>query len=301
MRVLFARCFGIGNAVMCVPALKALKSLGHQVDVLVGNTPDDFGAFDVMNLLRIHSGTIDNLWVGSVPKDAGEYDLAIQSMPFDGRWRNRVHFWALRTMDGRTRPDPSSTGLSSWKKTETEYQIDNIRQLGFEAEMPGCSFMPYRMFGDGTPLRFYLGVGYKKDAAGFWKVKHWGNDRYAALVKRILSTFEGSQVWTTGDMADYTCSIRPIEKAVGSDRFRYYPGGLLSSFNVLNECQVYVGNDTGMMHVAAAQQKRVVGIFTMENSLTKARPWCPVQACLEDVDGTKTEEDVVRKIYEVLG
>jgi hypothetical protein len=131
VNILFGKCFGLGNAVMAVPAIKALSSMGHTVDVLIGSTRDDVGAMDVLLSLKNNYGCIRRIWVDSVNKSIEPYDMAIMSIPFDGRWQNGTHFQARSVMDGRTRPDPSTTGLVSWKKHEVEYQMDNVRIMGF--------------------------------------------------------------------------------------------------------------------------------------------------------------------------
>lgn len=281
MRILVGKTFGIGNAVMAVPMLKALKSMGHQVDVLVGSTPDDGGALDVMVLLRDQLQVIDDVYVNNA---TGSYDLAIMSIPFDGRWQNGVHFKAAKVMDGRTRPDPSTTGLVSWHKHEVEYQMDNAYELGYKGEVPDCSFMAKEEWAL-RPRVFYLGVGYKKDAAGFWKVKHWGNENYAELVKRVLAENPMNTVYTSGDMADLQLSINPIMKLVNDPRFRYQPGGITQSFRLIARCGTYFGNDTGMMHVAAACGQGVAACFLLQNSMTKSRPWCKTFSCIEGFEG----------------
>lgn len=296
MRVLFCKTFGIGNAVMAVPAIKALASMGNQVDVLVGRTPDDIGAWEVFTLLRDHLGTVGRVWIDSVSPSEPAYDLAIQSIPYDGRWQNGVHFRAAVVMDGRTRPDPSTVGLVSWKKHEVEYQMDNIYSLGYEGPIPSCEFMQsHQVDGDHC---FYLGVGYKKDSAGFWKKKHWGNENYAALVKMILADHPSNRVYVTGDSGDVGMSIRPIMRAVDSDNFILLPRQLKHSFDVVNDCGTYVGNDTGMMHVAAARGRKVVALFFLENSITKSRPWCDDSRVIDGFNRIVSPEEVFQRIKE---
>jgi hypothetical protein len=283
VNILFGKCFGIGNAVCSVPAIKALHSMGHTIDVLIGTLPDDVGTLDVFTLLRDHVQVIRKIWVNAAPSET-PYDLAIMSIPSDGRWKNGVHFSAREVWDGRGRPEHSQVfGFSSWKKHEVEYQMENAYRLGFTGNTPSCEFMHGHLV-SGDHL-FYLGIGYKKDAAGYWKQKHWGNENYAALVKMILADHPLNRVVTTGDMADLQLSARPIMDLVKDDRFRYEPGGLRKSFDVVNDCHMYVGNDTGMMHVAAARGRKVVSIFMIEGASTKSFPWCPDHTCLEAWDG----------------
>ena len=51
MKILVGKTFGIGNSVLSIPMIKLLSTLGS-VDVLIGSTNDDFGAFNVFNALK---------------------------------------------------------------------------------------------------------------------------------------------------------------------------------------------------------------------------------------------------------
>lgn len=270
MRVLYGKCFGIGNAVMAIPAIKAIQSLPDtSVDILVGNTPDDFGAFEILSKVVKGDGKV---FVNSALER--HYDVAVMAIPFDGRWKNGVHFNADKVMDGRTRPDPSTVGLVSWKKHESEYQMDNARELGFQEERdPHCSFEDHKYQ---HSYNVFLGVGYKKDAAGFWKVKHWGNENFSKFINIFLRKYPSGNVFMSGDNADYILSMVPIFKDVDADlRSRVHTTlakDLQTSIDVMKKCSAYVGNDTGMMHVAAALGLDVIAYFALENSTTKSKP-----------------------------
>lgn len=282
MNILVGKCFGIGNAVMCVPMIKALKSLGHTVDVLIGSLPDDQGAIDVFRMFRDERQGFDSLYLNEAPLSK-KYDKAIMSIPFDGRWHERYHFVAEEIVDGRPRPDPSTTGLGSWKKHEVEYQMDNAFALGYSGEVPDCSFS---FKGAREPNVYYLGVGYKKDAAGFWKQKHWGNENYAELIRLILDSDSEAIVRTSGDMMDLQLSIKPIAQMVGSPRFIYEPGNIRQSMEQVQYCSIYIGNDTGMGHVAAAAGLKVVTVHNLQNSIVKSHPWCD-SANRRELDGSE--------------
>lgn len=265
MRVLIGKTFGIGNAVMAIPMIKALQYKSDTVvDVLVGNTPDDVGAIQVLSKVVKHPG---KLFVNSALEH--DYDVAIMAIPFDGRWQQGVHFRAKEVLDGRTRPDPSTTGLVSWKRHEIDYQMENARSLGFHDFDPDTSFLAPCQ----KENKIYLGVGYKKDAAGFWKIKHWGNENYAELVKLILKRMPSWKVVSTGDAADLQLSLAPISRLIGDSRFEIkVSSDLDSSFREVASSRVYVGNDTGMMHVAASAGCDVLGLFFLGNSVVKSSP-----------------------------
>jgi hypothetical protein len=272
MKILVGKTFGIGNAIQCVPMLKALRSLSDvsKLDVLIGTTFDDAGASDVMRELK-KSGIIDQLHLDNAKGQI--YDVAVMSIPFDGRWHNGIHFDAVKVLDGRPRPDPSTTGLSSWKKHEVLYQMDNAFELGYNGDVPSCQFMQSGFY----PVKnfcLYLGVGYKKDPAGFWAKKHWGNENFAEFCKLFLKERPDDYIVITGNNLDLKYSIMPIMHAVGNEHLVYKPSlSLYNSFMDLSECHAYIGNDTGMMHAAASFNMNTAGLFFLENSHVKSPPW----------------------------
>ena len=272
---------------MAVPAIKALQLQFPDaiIDILVGTTPDDIGAYQILSRVVGHQGKI---YASSAFER--HYDIAIMAIPFDGRWKNGMHFNADIVIDGRTRPDPSTTGLVSWKRHEVEYQMDNVRGLGFDKVIPNCSFLPK----EAPDLNsVYVGLGYKKDAAGFWKVKHWGNENYSEFIKMFLNEFPNKKIITTGDMMDMKLSIGPISRLVLNKRFEFKVSSTLDeALKTVASCGTYVGNDTGMMHVAASCNRKTVGLFFMENSIVKSHPWCEARY---DIDGSKNREEITPK------
>jgi ADP-heptose:LPS heptosyltransferase len=299
MNILFAKTYGIGNAVLSIPALKAIQIANPSaiVDVLIGRTPDDIGALDVF-----YNAKLSGYFSGKIYVDFAKeklYDLAILSIPFDPRWREGYNFIANLVLDGRLKPDTSQQGFLSWKKHEVEYQMENACKLGFDGEIPSCDFFCNKA--DKAPNSLYIGVGYKKDSAGFWKKKHWGNENFASFVKMYFS-LTGGTVFLTGDLLDLTLSIKQILSLVDDERLVFVPTTSLSnSFKIVSSCEAFVGNDTGMMHVAASMGIPTLGIFFLENSVTKARPWGKNGFFIDGCDRKVSPDEVLSKLKQMLG
>lgn len=286
---------------MAIPAIKALTSMGHTVDVLVSSGPDDAGSFEVMNLLKFfYSKSYQRLWVDSVPSEI-KFDLAILSIPIpENKWINGVHFFSKEVIDGRTRPDPSTTGLVSWKKSEVEYQMDNARDLGFQGPTPSSRFMPECSIEKNT---YYFGVGYKKDQNNFWSVKHWGNENYVKLAKMLIAHDQQTTIYFTGDKEDISKNILPIIDSINRkfNTVLLRTASLAASIRRGSEVETYVGNDTGMMHVCASQERKSVGMFFLENSSVKNPPFGGKSLCFERPDKNLEPEEVfegIRKLNE---
>lgn len=282
MRILVGKTFGIGNACLAVPMIKALASLGHDVDVLVGNGPDDFGAFEVFRELRRRGDepVIGKIHRGCVPFATDTYDVAIMAIPYDGRWRNGIDFFARTVMDGRKRPENiERLGFDMWKKHEVEYMMENARELGFTGETPDGSFLESR---DRVEQAVYLGIGYKRDAGGFGQSKHFGNDPFADLIQRIQDIRPDTHFISSGPIADLINAER-ISQRGGRISFTLSASGspgLDDSFGLVSSCSAYIGNDTGMMHVAASTGIPTMGLFAYPDLMVKNPPFCAASRAL---------------------
>lgn len=281
MRVLVGKTFGIGNAVMSVPMVKALALVGHDVDVLIGSGPDDIGAHDVFRELRRFGKApeVGHVWTDGVPFNVPIHDVAILSIPYDGRWRNGIDFFAHRVIDGRRRPDNvERLGFDMWKWHEVLYQIENAIELGFDhmSGIPDCSFMERPSIDHDM---VYVGLGFKRDAGGFGASKHIGDERIAGLIREIGRRRPSTRFIATGNQRDAVEVGFPIMRLLGIDpserqgRFRMDVMSLEKSFRAVGGCHAYLGNDTGMMHVAAAFGLPCLAGFLSEDVVRKNHPF----------------------------
>lgn len=258
MRILVGKTFGIGNAVLAVPAIKALGTLG-EVDVLVGSGPDDWGALDVMLSLKGAYGCIGRIYVDTAIT-APPYDVAVMAIPFDGRWQNGVHFHADRVMDARKRPDNvERLGFDMWKKHEAEYQLENALELGYAGRMPSTSFIDTDELAapdcciEVDPNLVYLGIGYKRDPGGFGLSKHLGTANFVEFMRQVREIRPETRFVSTGALRDaFEVGIPMMREMGGHPNYVCHVETLRNSFKRLAGCRAYFGNDTGMMHVAAS-------------------------------------------------
>ncbi len=276
MKVLIGKTFGIGNTVLSIPMIKAIATVADDTAVLVGNTPDDYGAADVLRMLELSVFKPKGFrLLRSPPGTSERFDVAVMAIPFDGRWRNGVDFVADRVIDGRKRPENvERLGFDMWKKHEVLYQMENAYELGYEGITPGTCFFGAEA---GDPELVYLGIGYKRDPGGFGLSKHFGNERFADLIKAIRARRPTARFVSTGTAADLVQVAAPIMKRVG-DASIYgceVGSGLPYAFTVLGRCGSYIGNDTGMMHVAASLGIPTHGLFLSQDLARKNHPWGP--------------------------
>jgi ADP-heptose:LPS heptosyltransferase len=258
VRIVVLQMWGLGNAVLTTPLLQALKQDGHAVDVVVERGRAAGLAF------QDWPEVIDKLWVEHAPKDK-KYDVGVFAHPVSGYAKRAVY---KKRLSLRIPKNPEGY-MWGFKKHEAEYIFDFASMLGFEGEMPGLR-VPLPQARPQIPQpAVALGPGYLKTHPD-WKKKHWGNEAYAKLAKRLYERgYSPIIVGGPGDKedADEIEQMAPVALNVcGRLPFTQTVG-------LLMECEAFIGNDSGLMHVAAAVNLPTVGVFMMTNPV-KNRPWC---------------------------
>lgn len=268
MNILVGKTFGIGNSILCVPLIKSLISLGHNVDVMIGSTKDDVGAKIVFDeLFKYLQKDESNVFVNFSDK---MYDVAIMSIPFDGRWENGIHYYAKKVLDCRKRPDNiERLGFDMWKKHEVEYQTESAVALGCNDIIPSTKFFCASQ--NKLEDTVYIGLGYKRDSGGFGVSKHFGNDNFIELLKFISSINPNLKFLSSGNDYDMIESAFPIMKEISN--FKFVKTDLYNSFKLCSSCEMYIGNDTGMMHFAASENMPIFAYFLSEDLIIKNKPF----------------------------
>jgi hypothetical protein len=274
LKVLVGKTFGLGNAILSLPMIKAICTVADEVHVMVGNGPDDYGAVEVFRTLSNSCFRPSGFGLRTEPPAHFEkFDVAVMAIPFDGRWQNGIDFVADRVVDGRKRPDNvQRLGFDMWKKHEVLYQMENAYELGYSGTIPGSRFFGAE---EGDIDLVYLGIGYKRDPGGFGLSKHFGNERFVQLLNEIRLRRPTVRFVSTGVVADLIQVGAQIMKRIADPLvYRCETGsGLPYAFTVIGRCGSYIGNDTGMMHVAASLGIPTYGLFLSEDLVRKNHPW----------------------------
>jgi ADP-heptose:LPS heptosyltransferase len=134
-----------------------------------------------------------------------------------------------------------------------------------------------RLMGDGPAV---LGVG----PTANWRAKIWPADRFVDLIVRLTAPdglFPGARVAVFG-APDERPLAEPVLQAIPPDRCVDLVGtvDLPTAAACLQRCAFYVGNDSGLMHMAAAAGTPTLGLFGPSPAVHYA-PWgrhCAVAA-----------------------
>jgi heptosyltransferase-3 len=111
-----------------------------------------------------------------------------------------------------------------------------------------------------------------------WRAKTWRAERFAQLIERMTGPdgiLPGGRVALLGRDDERAGALRVIE-SVPADRRLDLVGGLdlLQAAACLKRCAFYVGNDSGLMHLAAATGIPTLGLFGPSPD-DRYAPWGP--------------------------
>lgn len=117
-----------------------------------------------------------------------------------------------------------------------------------------------------------------------WAAKIWPAERFIDLISRLTGTdgiLPGARIAVFGG-AEERHIARPVLEAILSERCIDLVGtvDILTAAACLNRCDLFVGNDSGLMHMAAATGTPTLGLFGPSQSVHYA-PWGPHCAVAE--------------------
>jgi ADP-heptose:LPS heptosyltransferase len=117
-----------------------------------------------------------------------------------------------------------------------------------------------------------------------WPAKVWPADRFLELATRLTGPdgiLPDGRIAVFGGNSERDIAL-PILQAIPADRCIDLVGNvdLLTVAACLKRCKIFVGNDSGLMHIAAATGTPTLGLFGPSQSVHYA-PWGPQSAVAE--------------------
>ena len=108
-----------------------------------------------------------------------------------------------------------------------------------------------------------------------WPGKIWPATQFVELTRRLLGPggpLDGGRLLLVGAAGERT-TAQPLIDAFPASRIVDAMGlGILSTYAALSHCRLFVGNDSAMMHLAAATGRPTVGLFGPTRDVHYA-PW----------------------------
>ncbi len=146
-----------------------------------------------------------------------------------------------------------------------------------------------------TPPRLYLSEAQKAAAAAAvpgdrpvlalgpaanWLGKQWPVERFIDLAQRLTApgaALEGAAILVTAaaherDVAQPVLDAFAGQQTMGQQTIDFIGADLPSTAAALARCRLYIGNDSGLMHMAAAVGTPTLGLFGPTDD-SRYRPW----------------------------
>ncbi len=150
--------------------------------------------------------------------------------------------------------------------------------------------------------RLWTGPGHERNAAALlpaggpvlaigpaanWRGKQWRSERFAELARRLTASngpLAGARVAVLAAEHERDQAL-PLLAAIPDHRLIDLVGrvDLLTAAAVLRRCAMFIGNDTGLMHVAAAIGAPTLGLFG-PSPIEKYAPWGSCTAVVRTAD-----------------
>ena len=311
MKILIRATNWIGDAIMALPAIRAIRSSHHgpedKIAILARsyvadiyrdqNVADELIVYDHRGA---HSGVAGRGRLASELR-AQKFDVAILLQnAFDAAWlawRAGIPERIGYARDGRSLlltkavPVPRAGEIPAHEKF---YYLELLRRAGWIDSVPDESFIQLRI-PEASRQRaadFLVNSGSRPHStrvaidagAAYGSAKCWPPSRFAELATQLQTQWDADVIlFGAAAETDVSAAIasemsKPPINLTGRTAVGDLPA-------LLSQCHVFIGNDSGAMHVAAAAGLPTIGIFgptdpfgtapvTPRHSIVRRQPYC---------------------------
>jgi heptosyltransferase II len=293
MKILIRATNWVGDAVMALPALRAVRSRFPESEITILAKPYVAAIYQNQHICdNVMMVDHKHDMVGEIRARKFDVALLLQNA-FEAAWlawRAGIPKRIGYARDGRsillTKPIPVPRP-GEIPAHEQFYFLELLRRAGWLDALPNETSIALRvpeenrrgagefLLAEGArpgSLRIAIGAG-----ASYGSAKCWPPDRFAEMANR-LQVLTGAEVILFGTSAEAAVSSvitagmhqRPID-LTGKTSIADLPA-------LLSQCHLFIGNDSGAMHVAAAVGLPVVAVFGPTDPLGTApvTPRCSI-------------------------
>ena len=302
MRILIRATNWVGDAIMALPALRVVREKFAQAEIAVLARPY------VLDIYR-EQGIADQL----IPYDsAGEhrgfkgrerlaaqlrerkFDTALLLQnAFDAAWlawRAKIPERIGYARDGRSLLLTKAVEVpreGEIPKHERFYYLELVRRAGWLERLPEVPWIELTISGEKRDRaeEFLIAAGTRSRSkriavgagASYGSAKCWPPERFAQALNQLTQRNDADVIFfgTAGETAVSTAILAGLRKPA-IDLTGKTPIAELPA--LLSRCNLFIGNDSGAMHVAAAVGLPVVAVFgpTDPNGTAPVTPVCTV-------------------------
>lgn len=274
-KMLLIQLWGIGETVLCLPAIKALKeSNGISIDVLAtGRVKDIFyGNKNIGNVRIINLGPFSILKF--IFKNFRKYDLAIDMEEYLNI-SSIIAFFAGKEQIGYSHGVRSSLYNKKVRYNDMQHTaqtfMDLLQPLGVKKSIKNLEKLDYSKE-DEEKVEKLLKIckiknnefiaGFGIGAAESVKERMWPEERFAAVADYLITKYN-AKIILFGSREEASLGENIIKLMKSRNNAFNFAGktSVREMFYLAGRCKLFIGNDAGPMHVAAAQNVKTIGLF----------------------------------------
>jgi heptosyltransferase-2 len=309
VRILIRATNWVGDAILALPALRAVRGRFADAELVIVARPyvaeiyqdqeicDRLVTYDPRGL---HAGFRGRERLAAeLRKQKFDVALLLQNA-FDAAWlalRAGIPERIGYARDGRSFlltkavPVPKPGEIPAHEKF---YYLELLRRVGWLDALPqdSCISLKVSEKNRSKASEFFHTAGVRPDTlriaigagASYGSAKCWPPERFAELANRLEASTEGDVILFG------TAAEAPVSSAIAS-AMRHRPIDLTGKTAIadlpalLSQCHLFIGNDSGAMHVAAAVGLPVVAVFgptdpsgtapvTPKCTIVQEKPYC---------------------------
>ncbi|MBI2660081.1 glycosyltransferase family 9 protein [Candidatus Woesearchaeota archaeon] len=274
-RILVVQLWGIGETILTLPAIEALREKYPKAEINVLATSRNravyYGNRNIDNVILINLNPFSI--VNFILKNMKSYDL-VMDMEEYLNISAIISFFAGGKIIGYSHNSRAKLYTNAVKYNDKQHAVqtflDLARVLGISYEASQLPKLNFSKNDKNFIDRFLKNNKIKNrdfivcvapGAAESAKARMWPFDRYAELCDEIIERHKAKIIFV-GNLNELDL-IEGIQKKMENKSTVNTAGkiSLNQLFYLIGKCSLFIGNDAGPMHIAAAQGVRTLGLF----------------------------------------
>ena len=275
-KILVIQLWGIGETVLTLPAIEALRLKYPQsrIEILTTSRNKDvyFENKNINDTIQAKLNPFSIIWF--ILKNFRKYELAIDMEEYLNI-SSIITFFASKFSVGFSHESRSKLYTVKVAYNDKQHAaltfLDLIKAIGTQYELkklPGLNFSSKdKKFVDNFLKKNKIKKGdflacVAPGAAESAKSRMWPHERYAELCDEMLAR-HNIKIIFAGTQNESELIDEIIKKIEHKERAINSAGkvSLIQLFYLVSKCRIFIGNDSGPMHIAAAQGVKTLGLF----------------------------------------
>jgi heptosyltransferase-2 len=274
--ILLIQLWGLGESILTLPAIKTLREKypKSKIDILVTDRNKDiyFNNKNLDNIRVISLNPFAIKWFMS--KNFRTYDLVIDmeeylnisSIIAFSLGKNRIGYahgvrslLYTKTVPYNDKQHVVYTFLDLLKPLGIKKTVDKLPQLNYSRiDKKNVD----RLLKKYNINKKNLLVGFGVGAAESAKSRMWPKERFADIANQLIKKYN-AKIILIGNKGEKNY-IDDLQDLIENRNNSFNTAGLINvreMFYLIGKCKLFIGNDSGPMHVAAAQGVKTIGLF----------------------------------------